>query len=62
MNETIEEEYHLRDEERFLVQQVEGEFAGVEKVFTQYEMDDNKHEKPSGATEDDGAGDRSPWP
>ena len=50
--ETIEEEYRHRDEERFLVQQAEGEFSGVDKVFTSYVVDNNNHEKPTETREE----------
>jgi CPA2 family monovalent cation:H+ antiporter-2/glutathione-regulated potassium-efflux system protein KefB len=57
--ETIEEEYRHRDEARFLVQEAEGEFAGVDKVFTSYVVDDNDHEKPTETREEPDPADRT---
>jgi CPA2 family monovalent cation:H+ antiporter-2/glutathione-regulated potassium-efflux system protein KefB len=57
--EMIEEEHRLRDEERFHVQQAEGEFAGVDKVFTSYAVDNNNPEKPTESVEEPDAPDRA---
>jgi hypothetical protein len=35
--EDIEQEFRRRDQERLSIQQAEGEFAGVEKVFARYD-------------------------
>ena len=35
--EDIEQEFRRRDQERLAIQQAEGEFAGVEKVFARYD-------------------------
>jgi CPA2 family monovalent cation:H+ antiporter-2/glutathione-regulated potassium-efflux system protein KefB len=57
--ETIEEEHRRRDQERFLVQQAEGEFAGVDKVFASYLADNNDDERSTETREEADAADRS---